>query len=303
MAQRRRFLPLRKMQFVTNATIAGYSRLGSIVLMVAGIAAAPCCYAQEQPPAPAAPVAPQQGSGSGIDEGLKYLRNNQSEKALAAFQKILENDPDNATANLLAASAALNLYMGDLAVTYAEKARQLAPSDWRVDTTLVAAYATAGKQKERDEERAKLVALHDSPNAPDAMKANGFLLELFRVKTYRVEVVQYFKPIGKFHTYYRFLVRNAGGRRLWEYDLQSDDFAQKSWAEAHPQEAAAGGRQYSLESDTGDTHTEYRLFSGNPTYDDVRAVVVELLRERTTPFPGEIAKPPVTVAPSPPAVQ
>jgi len=237
-----------------------------------------------QPPA-------QQASNADIDAGLQYLKSNQFEKALASFQKVLDDDPENATANLLAASAALNLFQGDGAVTYAENARRLAPNDWRVDTTLVTAYAVDGKIAERDAVRAKLVALHNSPEAPDAMKANGFLLDLFKVKKYRVETVQYFKPLGKFHTYYRFMVRNMAGKRLWEYELQSDDFAQKSWAEAHAQEAAAGGRQYTLESDFGGEHVEYRLFSGAPSYDDVRAVVVQLLTERTEPFPAEKAKP------------
>jgi tetratricopeptide (TPR) repeat protein len=262
------------------------------------------CVAQEPatPPASTQPApqppaqATEQASGNAdLDEGVKYLKNNQFEKALASFQKVLNAAPENATANLLAASAALNLFQGDGAVTYAENARRLAPNDWRVDTTLVTAYAVDGKIAERDAVRAKLVALHNSPDAPDAMKANGFLLDLFKVKKYRVEVVQYFKPIGKFHTYYRFLVRNMAGKRLWEYELQSDDFAQKSWAEAHAQEAAAGGRQYTLESDFGDAHVEYRLFGGNPSYDDVRAVVVQLLTERTEPFPGEASKPATAV--------
>jgi len=272
----------------------------AILLVVCGAALA--AQAQDQAaPAAANPAAAAAAStttpaaDTELDEGLQYLKANQPEKALADFQRVLQRDPDNATANLLAATSALNLYMADVAVNYAEKARQLAPNDWRVDTTLVTAYAAAGKTQQRDAVRAKLVALHSSPNAPDAMKANGFLLDLFKIGRYRVEVVQYFQPIGKFHNYYRFLVRNQGGRRVWEYDLQSDDFTQKSWAEAHPQEAASGGRQYSLESDTADTHTEYRLFSGNPTYDDVRAVVVRLLQERTTPFPAEAPKPAVAV--------
>jgi tetratricopeptide (TPR) repeat protein len=282
------------MQVVEIQGILRSAVTNSVALLLFGVVGILPCRAQEQAPStlPAtAQAAPQQQGSSDLDDGLRYLKTNQPGKALAAFQRILQTDPDNATANLLAASAAWNLFQGDAAVTYAEKARDLAPNDWRVDTTLVATYAAAGKVKERDAERAKLVALHDNAAAPDAMKANGFLLDLFRVKEYRVEVVQYFKPIGKFHTYYRFLVRNTANKRLWEYDLQSDDFSQKSWADAHPQEAASGGRQFSLESDTGDTHTEYRLFSGNPAYDNVRAVVVNLLQERTSPFPAETPKP------------
>jgi hypothetical protein len=268
------------------------------------------CWAQ----APASPAAasaqsaspssePSTSGNADLDDGLNSLKANQPAKALAAFQKVLAGDPQNATANLLAASAALNLYQADAAVTYGETARLLAPNDWRVNTTLVTAYAADGKTKERDELRAKLTALHNSTDAPEAMKANGFLLDLFEVKKYRMEVVQYFKPLGKFHTYYRFLVRNAAGKRVWEYELQSDDFAQKSWAEAHPQEAAAGGRQFTLESDFGDSHLEYRLFSGDPGYDAVRAVVVRLLMDRTTPFPAEMAKPAAEASKAAPAVQ
>lgn len=238
----------------------------------------------------ATPAAEQPSTNADLDAGLAYLKSNQFEKALASFQKVLDTDPGNATANLLAASAALNLFRGDGAVTYAENARRLAPDDWRVDTTLVTAYAVAGKTAERDAVRTKLVALHNSPDAPDAMKANGFLLDIFKVKNYRVETVQYFNPIGKFHTYYRFLVRSMAGKRLWQYELQSDDFAEKSWADAHPQQAAAGGRQYTLESDFGGAHVEYRLFSGSPSYDEVRAAVVDLLNGRKEPFPAETAK-------------
>jgi tetratricopeptide (TPR) repeat protein len=273
---------------------------GSIAAFVlAMFASLPCVGQEPATPPPSAQPAPQpptqateQGSGNpDLDEGLKDLKTNQFEKALASFQKVLNTDPENATANLLAASAALNLFQGDGAVTYAENARRLAPNDWRVDTTLVTAYAVDGKTAERDALRTKLVALHNSPDAPDAMKANGFLLDLFKVKKYRVETVQYFKPIGKLHTYYRFMVRNLAGKRLWEYELQSDDLGQKSWAAAHPQEAIVGGREYTLASDFGGAHVEYRLFSGSPTYDEVRAVVVQMLNDRTEPFAAEAAKP------------
>lgn len=278
-----------------------------VVFTAAAISTLLCIAQQPASPPPSTQPAPQPAeqtpaqtqeepsANADLDAGLAYLKSNQFEKALASFQKVLNTDPGNATANLLAASAALNLFQGDGAVTYAENAHRLAPDDWRVDTTLVTAYAVDGRTAERDAIRAKLVALHNSPDAPEAMKANGFLLDLFKVKNYRVETVQYFNPIGKFHTYYRFLVRSMAGKRLWEYELQSDDFAEKSWADAHPQEASAGGRQYTLESDFGGEHVEYRLFSGNPSYDEVRAVVVQLLNERTKPFAAEIAKPAATV--------
>ena len=221
------------------------------------------------------------------EQGLAALKANQPQQALDDFQKSLQANPGDVAANLLASSAALSLYKGDLAVQYAEKARQLDPSNWKVHTTLVAAYALAGKKAQRDEERETLRKLHADPKAPDAMQTSGFLLEMFPVKQYRVEAIEYFKPVGKFHVYYHFVIRNAQGKRVWQIDAESNDFDQKSWAEAHSDEAAAGKRQFQLVGEDADIHTDYSMFSGLPDYDAIRAKVVAAVEQQTAPFPGE----------------
>ncbi len=66
---------------------------------------------------------------------------------------LLASDPDNVTANLLASTSAVELYQGPLAVQYAEKAEKLDPQNWKIHTTLVAAYAAAGMMQQRDKER------------------------------------------------------------------------------------------------------------------------------------------------------
>jgi tetratricopeptide (TPR) repeat protein len=233
------------------------------------------------------PSAAQQSGPEFTEQGLAALKANQQQMALEDFQKALQINPEDVAANLLAASAALSLYKGDLAVTYAEKARQLDPSNWKVHTTLVAAYAEAGKKEQRDQERETLHKLHDDPKAPDAMQTSGFLLDMFPVKQYRVEAIEYFKPVGKFHVYYRFLIRDAQGRRVWQIDAESNDFDQKSWAEAHAEEAAAGRRQFQLAGGEGAIHTDYSMFSGLPDYDLIRTQVVKVIEQQAAPFPGE----------------
>jgi hypothetical protein len=138
-------------------------------------------------------------------------------------------------------------------------------------------------KQQRDQERAQLEQLHKT-GAPDARQATGFLLEMFPFGTYRVDAVEYFEPMGKFHTWYRFLVRQADGHRVWEVDVQSDDFDERSWAEAHTAEAGAGARQFQI-TGHGDNHqdVEYRNFSGRPDYDNIRVMVVEILRTRGIP--------------------
>jgi len=220
-----------------------------------------------------------------LARGLAALHDNEARTALTDFQQVLESDPNNTAANLLASTAAVELFQGQAAVQYAEKARQLDPGNWKIHTTLVAAYSAAGMKQQRDQERALLHEMHKT-GASDARLATGFLLEMFPVEQYRVDAVEYFEPLGKFHTWYRFLVRQANGHRVWEIDVESDDFDQKSWAEAHPREAAAGERQFQITGRGGDSNSvDYRMFSGMPDYDNIRVMVVEILR--THGIPGE----------------
>jgi tetratricopeptide (TPR) repeat protein len=229
----------------------------------------------------------QTTAASTTEKGLAALKANQPQQALDLFEQVLQTNPNDAAANLLAATAAVSLYKGDLAVKYAEKAREIDPNNWKVHTTLVAAYAAAGKKEQRDQERVTLRKLHGDPNAPDAMQTKGFLLEMFPVKQYRIEAIEYFQPVEKFHIYFRFLIRNAEGKRVWQIDVESNDFDETSWAKAHPDEAAAGKRQFQLVGEDRDLHMDYRMFSGTADYDTIRAQVLDLIQAQTAPFPGE----------------
>lgn len=231
-----------------------------------------------QTPAPA--TAPPSSPATAIAQGLAALQTNQPRQALANFQQALLSDPNNATANLLASTAAVELYQGALAVQYAERARQLDPQDWKIHTTLVAAWSAAAMKPQRDQERATLRQLHQN-GPPDARQATGFLVEMFPDGSNRIDAIEEFEPMGKFHTYYRFLVHQPDGRRFWEIDVQSNDFDQRSWAAAHPAEAVKGERQFQLVGH-GDNSQEvdYRMFSGQPDYDAIRAMIVEILKEQ-----------------------
>lgn len=232
-----------------------------------------------------------------VQTALAALRSGQNAQALAAFQRILAANPASAAANLYAAAAALELYNGPLAVQYAEKARRLDPHDWKVDTTLVAAYAAAGDRQQRDALREQLRRLHSSagPADADARLASGFLLEMFPVAyrpasgapaTYHVDAIEYFQPMGELRTYYRFLVRRGAGPRIWEIDVQSDRFDEASWAQAHPADAASGMRQFQLNGHSGSApQVDYRMMTGKDDYDAFRARVVHILETQPVPAP------------------
>ena len=240
----------------------------SLALALAASTAPP---RQSAPPSPAHPPTP--------DQALAALASGQPAAALADYRQILAADPGNAVACLYASTAAMELYDGALAVQYAEKARQLDPQSWKVHTTLVAAYASAGMKAQRDRERGILAQLH-STGAPDARKASGFLLEMFPAGPAHVEAIQYFAPVGKFHTYYRFLIHQPGVPAR-EIDIQSNDFDETSWEQTHAAQAAAGERHFQLTDATGTA--DYRTFSGKPDYDQIRAMVIAILQAQPPP--------------------
>ena len=256
-----------------------------VVALTATVALAQSPPAQLQNVPPAQAVQP--GNPSQIDQGEAALHAGQPQQALTLFQQALAADPQNAAANLLAATAEIALYQPADAIRYAQKAQTLEPENWKVHTTLVTAYAMAGDLAHRDAERAILRQAHNNPALADARQTSGFLLDMFRAGRYQADAVEYFKPLGTYNTYFRFLIRNAAGARVWTIEINSDSLNQSSWAQAYPKQAAEGQRQFQIESAPGEAHVEYRTFSGAPGYDYAKSQVVKILEAQTAPFPSE----------------
>lgn len=240
----------------------------------------------QQSAAPTTAVPTQQQSPA-LQQGIAALHAGQPQQALALFQQDIVADPQGAAPNLLAASAEIALYQPLDAIRYGERALALEPDNWKIHTTLVTAYAMAGDLARRDAERAILRKAHDNPALPDARETNGFLLEMFRAGRYSVEAVEYFHPVGRYNTYFRFVIRNAAKTHVWTIEVNSDSLNQSSWAQSYPKQAKEGQRQFQIESAQGESHVEYRTFSGSAGYDYIKSQIIKIVEAQTTPFPGE----------------
>jgi tetratricopeptide (TPR) repeat protein len=271
-------------QLITKSSVTA-AAIGVCMLCAGPMTAA----AQASGPASAAssPAARQSLDQLQAD-GLKALRANQPQQAFSLFQQMIAADPQSAAANLLAATADLSLYQPQDALRYALRAQVLEPSSWKVHTSLVIAYSMAGDVAHRDAEIAILRKDHDDPALPEARQTSGFLLDLFKVGRFHVEAVEYFHPIGRYNTYFRFIIHNAAGARIWNIEVDSDSLNQSSWAASYPREAAQGQRQFQIESEPGDNQVSYRSFSGAPSYDYIKPQIVKILTAQTKPFPTEL---------------
>jgi tetratricopeptide (TPR) repeat protein len=230
----------------------------------------------------------QTPASSPVQQGLDALHAGHAQQALDLFKEAIAADPQSSAPNLLAATAAIQLLQPAAAVTYAERARALEPNNWKIDTTLVTAYAMAGDTRKRDAERYLLRQAHANAKLPDARETSGFLLDRFQAGKYVVDAVEYFKPIGTFNMYYRFLVHNAAGALVWTIQVDSDSLNEVSWAQSYPTQAAQGERQFQIESSPADNQVQYKSFSGQPNYDWIKTQVIKILNAQKDPFPGEI---------------
>jgi tetratricopeptide (TPR) repeat protein len=232
-------------------------------------------------------VRAQAPASSPVQQGLAALHAGHAQQALDLFKQAIAADPQSSPANLLAATAAIQLLQPSAAVTYAERARALEPNNWKIDTTLVTAYAMDMDTRKRDAERYLLRQAHADAKLPDARETSGFLLDRFQAGKYVVDAVEYFKPIGTFNMYFRFLVHNAAGALVWTIQVDSDSLNEVSWAQAYPTQAAQGERQFQIESSPAEDQVQYKSFSGQPNYDWIRGQVIKIVSAQKGPFPGE----------------
>lgn len=203
--------------------------------------------------------------------------------ALTGAKAILVANPNSPKANKLAGVVYLDQQKSSVALPYFEKALQLSPDDPTVHGLLLQAYAESGDKTHRDQERAILRGDHSDGKHPEMAQIPAYLIETIPVGGKIVQATEFYEPSGEFHFYYRFNIFDTNGHIQGFIALESDDADQPMFAQQHPKEAAAGERRFSLDgySKNADGHVTqalYTFFNGQPSYDDVRGLVIKLVR-------------------------
>jgi tetratricopeptide (TPR) repeat protein len=209
--------------------------------------------------------------------------------ALTGAKAILSADPASPKANKLVGVVLLDQQKPSDALPYFEKALQLsAPDDPTVHGLMLQAYAQSGDKTRRDQQRALLRDLHADGKHLQFAQIPSCLIETIPVGNRTVQATEFYEPSGEFHFYYRFNIFDATGHIQSFIALESDDADQALYAQQHPKQAAAGDRRFSLDgysksADGNVTQSLYTFFDGQPTYDDVRALVVKLVQTGKAP--------------------
>jgi tetratricopeptide (TPR) repeat protein len=239
--------------------------------------------AQQQPPDPDANIDPQAQA-----KVVASLQNKDFTDALAGAKAILAANPNSPKANKLIGVVLLDQQKSADALPYFQKALELSPDDPTVHALLLQVYAQTGDKTRRDEQRAILRSYHSDGKHPAFAQTLAYLVETIPVGDKTIQAIEFYEPAGQFHFYYRFNIFDSAGKILSFIALESDDADQALYAQQHSKEAAAGERRFSLDgySQSADGHVNqalYKFFDGQPSYDDVRALVVQLVQQGKTP--------------------
>lgn len=182
------------------------------------------------------------------------------------------------------------------------------PKLWSAHISLAEIYAAEGRWPDFDRERQTVrTARHNSE--PGISKNGSDVIDVLYVGGERYIVREFDPLVGRFHTRYNFSHVDKSGKPDYWIACESDDVDQSSFAQKHPQEAAAGARSFSLDSYSqtlnaqgqlaSQTHGTLKFYSdGEPTYETVRADVLSRLEHRSAPMSTTTSPVPQPTAPA-----
>jgi tetratricopeptide (TPR) repeat protein len=215
-----------------------------------------------------------------LGPGKAALQNRDYEGAYKLFQQVLLQDYPNDPLVMLVTGSAANLAgHSDEAVSLYQRAVDSNKKYSGVPLLyLIKLYASLNRWEDFDKARATAREGALAGTISNLHADTGYIIEDYTDGARHIQVFEFPKLFGRFHTRYRFLTMSQydPNTHFTPYtDLESDDIDQASFKEQHPDKAAAGDRAFSLDSyPTPTSQALMRFFVGEPTYEEIRAIVI-----------------------------
>lgn len=206
----------------------------------------------------------------------------QYENALAAFR----DNPD------VLYNAAFATYLcGELprAVELFLQLREMTPNDWQVRAKLIQLYQRLNKSAERDAERTALLAAWKSGTNPDLTSQTEYCRDRFTAGGEQVMVFEHFELKGDRALRYVFGVMDASGKsEKYRITLGSYETTNTIWHESTEPRPKPEERLFHLDGYYDQAHATYGFYSPEPSYDDVRQQVINILENKAKPLSSTI---------------
>ena len=269
--------------------------LALVIGLAGGIAALSAVALAQTPATESAPAAAQPAMPDPLEAGKQALSKGDYGTAQQLITAYVKDNPNNADARYLAGNASLGLKQYDDAAQSYLAAIKLQPSLWAAHKNLVIAYAAQEKWADFDRER-EVIQKARTSGAAGLSNGDADVIDVLYVGTERYIVRSFAELNGRFKARYNIAHFAPNGKPDFWILCESDDIDQISFAKAHPTEAEAGQRSFSLDSYTAptptadgksytQTHGTIKFYpDGEPSYETVRADVLLVLQHKVAPM-------------------
>lgn len=234
----------------------------------------------------------QANSPQSVDKAEKIFKagNEQMEQrkfteALALYKEALLILPDEPALLFNGGQAAYNSKDYAQAAELWKRLKAVDPADWHVRAKLIQAYQALIKLSERDAERVALFELWKSGKNAELKQQFEYCRDQFEVNGKKVMAFEHFELTGDRALRYVFSILNeAGDGEEFRISLGSYERTNAIWRETTEPKPKAGERLFHLDGYYRNGHATFGMYSSEPSYDEVRRKVIQILEGKSKAF-------------------
>lgn len=151
------------------------------------------------------------------------------------------------------------------------------PSDWRAQAKLIQLYQATNQLKKRDESRDKLFQMRKAGSTGSLLNEQLYCRDQFSVSDDELMVMEYFDMIGEMAKRYSFFILDDTGE-CCKYEISLGSYDNTNQIAHETGDIKEGVRLFHLDGYYPDgLHKTFEFFKGEPKYDDVRKIVIDIL--------------------------
>lgn len=208
-------------------------------------------------------------------------------EALTHYKKALAILPKDPAVLFNAGMAAFSVKDFAFASEVWQRLKVVEPSDWHGRSKLIQAYQALGKTAERDKEREELFALWKSGKPNELKEKVQYCRDQFEVNGKKVMAFEHFELKGDRALRYVFSILNkTEDGEEYRISLGSYSLTNAVWRSTQKPTPKENERLFHLDGYFPNRHITYGMFFPEPTYDETRAKVVQILEGKGTAISG-----------------
>ena len=222
-----------------------------------------------------------------FDIGNSLLEQGKADQALTYYKQALAVLPKDPAILFNAGLAAFSTKDFAFATDVWKQLKAVDPVDWHARAKLVQAFQALGKTADRDKEREELLAMWNSGKPAELKKQVQYCRDQFEVNGKKVMVFEHFELKGERALRYVFSILNkTEDGEEYRISLGSYSITNSVWRATTKPTPKEGERLFHLDGYFPNRHVTYDMLFPEPSYDETRARVIQILQGKGTAISG-----------------